>query len=554
MGEHEGAFFKATGDVPISAKDLLSWIFEKPSPYPDEKPIYIDADNPTEALSRPQCRSIIRRLIAGLKAMSLQRGDCVCVHAFGNIYYSCIFLAVVGAGLVWTGTNPGYTRYELEHHLKKARAKLIISESALLDDILTVAKSCKIRPEHVLDLDLIDRPRPPVPTFRSWRFLMDYGEADWDTFDSLAMAKSTPACRLFSSGTTGLPKAASLSHHNLIAQHTLLHEQIPRPYDISRILCLPFFHAAMVPIGHVTPLRGGHTSYIMRRFQLEDFLRYTEQYKVSEIFVVPPIIVSLLQSALIQKYSLSSLRWGMIGGAALNLVAQKTFTGLMNANGRINCCYGMTELSCIAATYPWPEEDDEGSIGYFLPNLEVKLVDDAHQEIRAYDTTGEIWIRGPTVIDGYFDDPTATKLSFTGDWFHTGDLGYCAAKTKKWFIVGRKKELIKVRGFQVAPSELEAVLMSHPLIADAAVIGVPAPTEAEGELPRAYIVCKDNREGERLAEKDVHEHMAEHLAKYKQLRGGVVFLDNIPKTASGKYLKRKLLDLYQKQGDSASRL
>lgn len=128
----------------------------------------------------------------------------------------------------------------------------------------------------------------------------------------------------------------------------------------------------MVPIGHITPLRAGHTSYIMRRFTLEDFLRYTEKYKVTEIFVVPPIIVSLLQSPLIQKYSLRSLRWGMIGGAALNLEAQKAFTALINKDGRINCCYGMTELSCIGATYPWPEEDDEGSIGYFLPNLEVK--------------------------------------------------------------------------------------------------------------------------------------------------------------------------------------
>lgn len=140
---------------------------------------------------------------------------------------------MVGAGLVWTGTNPGYTRYELEHHLKSAKVKLVISESALLNDILPAAKSCKLREEYVLDLDLIERPRSSGPTFRTWRSLMDYGEAAWDTFDNLVMAKSTPACRLFSSGTTGLPKAASLSHHNLIAQHTLLHEQIPKPYDVS---------------------------------------------------------------------------------------------------------------------------------------------------------------------------------------------------------------------------------------------------------------------------------------------------------------------------------
>lgn len=143
---------------------------------------------------------------------------------------------------------------------------------------------------------------------------------------------------------------------------------------ISRILCLPFFHAAMVPIGHITPLKGGQVSYVMRRFVLEDFLRYTEQYQVTEIFVVPPIIISILQSPLIKKYSLRSLRSGMVGGAPVDLGSQKAFSALMNQEGALSPCYGMTELSCIAAYLPWPEQDRDGSVGYFFPSFEIRSV------------------------------------------------------------------------------------------------------------------------------------------------------------------------------------
>lgn len=130
----------------------------------------------------------------------------------------------------------------------------------------------------------------------------------------------------------------------------------------------------MVPLGHITPLKGGQISYVMRRFQLEDFLKHTEQYQITEIFVVPPIIVSILQSSLLTKYSLRSLRSGMVGGAPLDLQSQKAFSALMNPEGSLSPCYGMTELSCIAATYPWPEADGDGAVGYFLPNLDIRWV------------------------------------------------------------------------------------------------------------------------------------------------------------------------------------
>ncbi|KIW88198.1 uncharacterized protein Z519_11309 [Cladophialophora bantiana CBS 173.52] len=530
MGSDDEPFFGPSSTVHIPTKDLLSWIFDEAKYSPDE-PIYIDPGDPRRSLSLRQAKHLIRRLIAGFRSRSLAKGDCICVHSFNDLYYSCVFLAAVGAGLTWTGTNPGYTNYELQHHLKASKTKLVIAQPDLYDGILAAAKSCNIPEENVLKFDSLSQ---EDFSSISWKILLQNGAQDWVRFEDKSVAESTTACILFSSGTTGLPKAACLSHYNLVAQHTLLQEQVQKPYRVKRILCLPFFHAAMAIIGHITPLRSGHIAYVMPRFQVEDFLRFTEKYEVTELFVVPPIIVSILQSPLIQKYSLRSLRSGMTGGAKIDLLSQKRFTALMHPEGCINPCYGMTELSCIGSCYPWPELDIDGS------------------EVRAYNKIGEIWIRGPTVIKGYLDNPEANSLSFSGRWFHTGDVAYCDGKTKKWYIVDRKKELIKVRGFQVAPPELEGVLMSHPLISDAAVIGVPSSDPVDGELPRAYIVRRPGHDADALSEDQVKQYVAGRLAKYKQLNGGIVFVQSLPKTASGKYLKRNLRDLYQKEASSST--
>lgn len=181
------------------------------------------------------------------------------------------------------------------------------------------------------------------------------------------------------------------------------------------------------------------------------------------------------------------------------------------------------------------------------PLARNRLVDDEGRDISGYDVRGEIWVRGPTVTPGYFENPKANAESFDADgWYKTGDIAYCSKETKKWYIVDRKKELIKVRGFQVAPPELEAVLLSHPHIVDAAVIGVPDPG-ADGERPRAYVVRRPGSEGSLLTEKDVMEFSGSRLARYKALTGGVKFVESIPKNASGKILKRVLREESKKE-------
>jgi acyl-CoA synthetase (AMP-forming)/AMP-acid ligase II len=199
----------------------------------------------------------------------------------------------------------------------------------------------------------------------------------------------------------------------------------------------------------------------------------------------------------------------------------------------------------------YPEYDPTGSVGRFLPNLDAKLVDDDGKDITDYDVVGELCVRGPVIVKGYYGNEQANRESWDRDgYFHTGDIALRRRDNGLWYIVDRKKELIKVRGFQVAPAELEGVLMTHPDIADAAVIGVPAggPGASAGEqgseLPRAYIVLK---KGARLEEKDVKSFMEGKLAKYKQIEGGVKFIDIIPKNASGKILKKDLREMAKRE-------
>ena len=169
----------------------------------------------------------------------------------------------------------------------------------------------------------------------------------------------------------------------------------------------------------------------------------------------------------------------------------------------------------------------------------ARLIDDHGNNISAYGVPGEICVRGPIVTAGYFENPVANAQAFDSDgWFKTGDIGYCDEATHKWYIVDRKKELIKVRGFQVSPSELEAVLLSHPRIIDTAVVGIRFP--GSSELPRAYVVQRPGDDGRTLTENEVKQFLLSRLAKYKALEGGVQFIDVIPKSASGKILRRAL--------------
>ncbi|KAJ5121722.1 hypothetical protein N7476_005192 [Penicillium atrosanguineum] len=529
--------FEPAERILLPTKDILSYIFDDP-PYDQNQPIFIDIRDQSRSISCNQARKLIRLLISGLRASGFRKGDCVLIHSFNDINYSILVLAIIGAGGVFTGSNPAYTPNELAHHIKASESKFLISEPEILKPLLDAAQQTGISKKNVWTFDNLGQEIPNG--MKSWKELLKFGEDDWVRFDDLESAQTTTAARLFSSGTTGLPKAVTITHFNLIAQHELVLGANPRPYPISRIIAVPVFHASAAPVTHISTLKAGSVAYMMRRFDLEHFLTAVEKYSVTDLAMVPPIVIAILMSPLSRKQPfLKKVKLAACGAAPLDKDVQARFRMLMSEEGPFNQVWGMTETSCIATMFPFQEHDDTGSVGRLIPNLEAKLVDDDGKNISAYNVRGELCVRGPTVTPGYYKNPEANALSFdsTG-WFKTGDIAYCDQTTRKWYIVDRKKELIKVRGFQVAPPEIEAVLLSHPSIVDAAVIGVTIPG-ADTEFPRAYIVRREGK-GLALTEGEVQKYVLERLARYKALTGGVKFVGAIAKNPSGKILKRVL--------------
>ncbi|KAF2110040.1 putative AMP-binding enzyme [Lophiotrema nucula] len=535
--------FLAQEHLPIPNKDILSWIYDEPT-YDQDKPIYIDAYNPSNSISASQAKKLIRQLVAGLKKAGLQKGDTVLIHSFNNIYYPVIVLAITGFGGVFTGTNPGYTAGELKHQIQASATKFVIAEPEILTNIEPAANEKGVTKDKILILDAANQPLPEG--YQSWRTLLNHGEADWERFNDQETSQNTTAMLLFSSGTTGLPKPAILSHANHVAQHTLMFEHRARPYTLSRLIALPMFHAATTPSTCVSPLRSGHIQVVMKRFDVPTFLDFAEKYQITDLTLVPPMVTAIVSSPLpieVKKQKLRFIKHAMAGAAPLDKLMQARFQALMSDEGVFTQVMGMTETCCFAAVLYYPENDDTGSVGRFMPNMDVKLIDDDGNDITGYNKRGELCVRGPNVIKGYGGIPRERDFDSDG-YFRTGDVLYCDEETKLWYIVDRKKELIKVRGFQVAPAELEGVLLDHPKVLDAAVIGLPT-AQGDSELPRAYVIKKPGQES--LGEQEVAKWVEERLAKYKRLEGGVKFVETIPKTASGKILKRFLREQAKKE-------
>jgi acyl-CoA synthetase (AMP-forming)/AMP-acid ligase II len=281
-------------------------------------------------------------------------------------------------------------------------------------------------------------------------------------------------------------------------------------------------------------LYRGATIVTMSKFELEPFLKLLQDHRITRAYLVPPIILALAKHPVVDQYDLSGLRLIMSGAAPLDagLAAQcEQRLGVEVIQG-----YGLTETSPVTHCTPDddPAKNKPGSIGPPLPNTEVRVVDWGTGENYGPNQDGEIWVRGPQVMKGYLNNPEATAHTLDQEgWLHTGDIGHADAEGY-FTIVDRLKELIKYKGYQVPPAELEAVLLSHPAVADVAVI--PKPDEEAGEVPKAFVVRRGDVEADELI-----AYVADRVARHKKVRE-VAFVDEIPKSASGKILRRVLVD------------
>lgn len=462
----------------------------------------------------------VRRCATGLQSRGLAGGDVVAILSPNVPEYPIAFHGACTAGIVNTTLNPLYTPEEINFQLRDSKARMLITVPPLIEK----ARAAAVR-SNVEEIVVFGEAEGATP-FASLLTGPEAEQAPVDPGRDLAVLP-------YSSGTTGLAKGVMLTHRNLVANMYQFEASGDLGEDDVVIAVLPFFHIyGMNVIMNITLFCGGRI-VSLPRFDLETFLGAVERHRVTWLYVAPPIVVALAKHPAIGRYDLSSVRVVFSGAAPLDAQTAD------DCARRIGCTivqgYGLTETSPISHFTPIPPPPDRppATVGFVVPNTECKVVGLDGQELGPGED-GEIWTRGPQVMAGYLNNEEATRSSIDDDgFFHTGDIGHVDADGW-WFIVDRLKELIKYKAFQVAPAELEALLLSHPAIADAAVIGVPD-LEA-GEIPKGFVVLK----GEATPD-EIMAFVAERVAPFKKIRR-VELVPEIPKSASGKILRRLLRD------------
>lgn len=505
-------------EVQIPEMPLTSFVLRRADELADKPALISAPDN--RVLTYGQLKESVRCVAAGLWARGFKKGDCLGIYSPNVLEYPIAFFAVATLGGIVTTINPLYTADEVAHQLKDARAKYLLTLPPLMDKAREAIHETQVEEIFV------------------------FGETEGATsFNSLLKNDgSVPEVEInpredlvalpYSSGTTGVAKGVMLTHYNMVANLRQLEDHDFTSEHDTLIAVLPFFHIYGMNVVMNYGLSKGATIVVMPRFEMEQFLKALETYKITRAHLVPPIILALAKLPIVDNYDLSSVRLIMSGAAPLD-------KNLSNAcTERLGCVikqgYGMTESSPVTHMCSEdPAKIKPGSVGQCTPNTECKIVDlDTGAELEA-EQEGELYVRGPQVMKGYLnrEDATAQTIDQEG-WLHTGDIAR-ADREGHFYIVDRAKELIKYKGFQVAPAELEAVLLTHPAIADAAVI--PCPDAEAGEVPKAFVVLKAEAK-----EDEIKEYVAARVAPYKKIRG-VEFIEQIPKSPSGKILRRVLV-------------
>jgi acyl-CoA synthetase (AMP-forming)/AMP-acid ligase II len=501
-------------DVEIPDMSVPAFVLEHAGDRAD-KPALIDGPS-GRTLTYGQFADRVHGFAAGLASRGLQPGEVVGIFSPNLPEYAIAFHGIAAAGGTVTTVNPTSTAEELARQLTAAGARFLLAAAPFADTATEAASAAGVEQVWVFG----ETGGLPSAT----ELIADPADAPDVTINPAEDVVALP----YSSGTTGLPKGVMLTHRNLVANILQSMALLDTSDDDVVIGVLPFFHIYGMTVIMNLALRTGATVVTMPRFDLEQFLRLHQEHGVTQCFAVPPIVLALAKQPAVEQFDLSSLRFVMSGAAPLS-------ADLADAAGqRLGCPviqgYGLTETSPVTHVNPL-ERHKPGSVGVLVPGTEGKLVDIATDEEVAPGERGEICVRGPQVMRGYLNDQEATDAMIDADgWLHTGDIG--TVDDEGYFtVVDRVKELIKYKGYQVAPAELEALLLEHPQIADAAVIG--RPDEEAGEIPVAFVVA------EGLEPDAVLSFVADRVAPFKRLRG-IEFVDAIPKSASGKILRREL--------------
>jgi acyl-CoA synthetase (AMP-forming)/AMP-acid ligase II len=516
-----------TPDVRVPETPLTPYVLRHAARLGD-KPALIDGPS-GRVLTYRQLSDGVARAAAGLEHRGFGKGDVLAIYCPNLPEYAIVFLAVASLGAVNTTINPLYTVDELRTQLRDSGARLLVTVPPFLDKAREAAARTAVREIFVLGAAEGATPFD--------RLLESPPAATAPTID----VKKDVVVLPYSSGTTGLPKGVMLTHFNLVAN--LAQCAGAENFDAfterdTVIAVLPFFHIYGMVVCMLLQLSGGGTVVTMPRFDMESFLGILAKYRVTIAPLVPPIVLGLAKHPALGELGLSSLRLVFSGAAPLG---EELARGL---SARLGCPvvqgYGMTEASPVTHLSPTRNAPlKPGSIGRVVPNTEVKLVTvDTAQDVAGPGQDGELWIRGPQIMKGYLNHPQDTADAIDGEgWYHTGDVGH-VDEDGFFYIVDRTKELIKYKGLQVAPAELEALLLVHPAVLDAAV--VRSADEEAGEVPKAFVVLKADEASQAVSAEALMAFVAARVAPHKRIRR-VEFVDKIPKSASGKILRRLLV-------------
>ena len=509
-------------DVPPIELPIHEAVLGRAAEFGDAPALIDDVDGTT--LSYEQLDRFHRRLAAAFADAGVRKGDVLALHSPNTIAFPTAFYAATRAGASVTTVHPLATAEELTKQLRDSAARWIVTVSPLLETARTAAERaggvkeifvCDSAPGHRSLIDMLASAAPEP-------------EVEIDPVEDIAALP-------YSSGTTGVPKGVMLTHRSIATNLAQLQPMMSAGPGDRILAVLPFFHIYGLTALMNAPLRLGAAVVVLPRFDLDSFLAAIEKYRITGLFVAPPIVLALAKHPKVAEYDLSSLKYVISAAAPLDAATAEACSRRLGLPP-VGQAYGMTELSPGTHMVPLDAVDaPPGTVGKLIPGTEMRILSlaDPAKDVEVGES-GEIAIRGPQMMKGYLGRPDATAAMIDEDgWLHTGDVGHTDADG--WlFVVDRVKELIKYKGFQVAPAELEALLLTHPGIADAAVIGV---YDDNNEVPHAYVVRRPSAPD--LSENEVLMYVAEHVAPYKRVRG-VHFIDGVPRAASGKILRRQL--------------
>ncbi|KAK6268349.1 hypothetical protein QUC31_012509 [Theobroma cacao] len=470
-----------------------------------------------------------RRVASGLNKLGIHQRQVIMLLLPNTPEFVLSFLGASYLGAIATAANPFFTTAEISKQAKASNARLIITQACYLDKVKEFAQDNDVK---IMCIDSAPE---------GYLHFSELTQADENDLPEVDIVPEDVVALPYSSGTTGLPKGVMLTHKGLV---TSVAQQVdgenPNLYFHSEdvILCtLPMFHIYALNSIMLCGLRAGAAILIMQKFEIGLLLELIQKYKVTIAPIVPPIVLAIAKSSETEKYDLSSVRMLKSGAAPLGKeledAVRAKFPGAKLGQG-----YGMTEAGPVLAMClgfaKEPFEIKSGACGTVVRNAEMKIVDPDTGSSLPRNQAGEICIRGDQIMKGYLNDPEATAGTIDKEgWLHTGDIGYID-DDDELFIVDRLKELIKYKGFQVAPAELEAMLIAHPDIIDAAVVAMK--DEASGEIPVAFVVRSGHSQ---LCEDEIKQYISKQVVFYKRI-SRVFFIEAIPKAPSGKILRKEL--------------